>query len=56
MRASRTLPLSTLMSVVESAIEEGLILHAEYLGLTVTTAGEQSGAPGRAIGTTSAPS
>lgn len=35
--------LSTLMSVVESAIEEGLILHAEYLGLTVTTAGEQSG-------------
>ena len=35
--------LSSFMSTVESAIEEGLILHAEYLGLDVTSFGEQSG-------------
>lgn len=35
--------LSSLLSRVESAIEEGQILHAEYLGLDATVFGEQSG-------------
>ncbi|WP_461411699.1 DUF4055 domain-containing protein [Gemmatimonas sp.] len=35
--------LSSFMSTVESAIEEGLILHAEYMGLDETAFGEQSG-------------
>lgn len=35
--------LSSFMSTVESGVEEGLILHAEYLGLDVTQFGEQSG-------------
>jgi hypothetical protein len=35
--------LSAMMSRVESAIEEGLILHAEYLGIAEVQSGEQSG-------------
>lgn len=35
--------LSSCLSVLESAIEEGLILHAEYMGIEVVRAGEQSG-------------
>jgi hypothetical protein len=35
--------LSSFMSTLESAIEEGLIIHAEYLGLEIRASGEQSG-------------
>lgn len=35
--------LSSTITTTDSAIEEGLILHAEYMGLTITASGEQSG-------------